>query len=249
MSEHIVAIVAGREVTEKEFQEFTARIPEQQQAYIQTPEGRRQALTQYTNYFLFEKLGEDKGYDQSEEFKAIMKNARVELLSQYSLTEEVKDITATREECQAFYEANKGQFGEGPQATAKHILTDTEEEIHKIRKEIEDGVKTFAQAAQEYSKCPSKAQGGNLGTFGRGQMVPEFDRAVFEGEVGKLIGPVKTTFGYHLIHIDSLEQGSVASFEEVYPQIMQQLINEKQNEKYMALRQGLIEKYGLEFKE
>ena len=133
--------------------------------------------------------------------------------------------------------------------TAYPALTDTEEEIHKIRKEIEDGVKTFAQAAQEYSKCPSKAQGGNLGTFGRGQMVPEFDKAVFEGEAGKLIGPVKTTFGYHLIHIDALEQGSVASFEEVYPQIMQQLINEKQNKKYMALRQGLIEKYGLEFKE
>ena len=248
MSEHIVAIVAGREVTEKEFQEFTARIPEQQQAYIQTPEGRKQALTQYTNYFLFEKLGEDKGYDQSEEFKAIMENARVELLSQYSLTEEVKDITATREECEAYYEANKGQFEKGPQATAKHILTDTEDEIHKIRKEIEEGVKTFAQAAQEYSKCPSKAQGGNLGTFGRGQMVPEFDEAVFNAEPGSLLGPIKTQFGYHLIRVDDVDQGKEAEFEKALPQIFSQLTNQKQNEAYMALRASLIEKYGLEFK-
>ncbi|MBR5046923.1 MAG: peptidylprolyl isomerase [Eubacterium sp.] len=249
MSEKIVAIVAGKEVTQKEFQEFTARIPEQQQAYINTPEGRKQALTQYTNYFLFEKLGEEKGYDQSDEFKAIMDNARVELLSQYSLTQEVKDISASRQECEEFYELNKGQFEKGPQATARHILTDTEEEILRIKEEIASGRKDFSQAAREYSKCPSKSQGGSLGTFGRGQMVPEFDHAVFEGEVGKLIGPVKTQFGYHLIHIDALEQGAASSFDEVYPQIMQQLIGAKQNEKYMALRQQLIEKYGLEFME
>ena len=101
MSDKIVAVVAGREVTEKEFDEFTARIPEQQQAYIKTPEGRKQALTQYTNYFLFEKLGEDRGYDRSEEFVKIMENARVELLSQYALTQEVKDIRADKEECSA----------------------------------------------------------------------------------------------------------------------------------------------------
>ena len=72
--------------------------------------------------------------------------------------------------------------------------------------------------------------------------------AVFTAEVGKVIGPVKTDFGYHLIRVDELTGGEQSEFAEVYPQIMQQLTTEKQNKKYMAVRQEMIEKYGLEFK-
>ena len=140
------------------------------------------------------------------------------------------------------------KFVKEAKATAKHILTATEEESKKVLEEIESGVKTFEDAAKEYSTCPSKAQGGSLGTFGRGQMVKEFDEAVFTAEVGKVIGPVKTDFGYHLIRVDELTGGEQSEFAEVYPQIMQQLTTEKQNKKYMAVRQEMIEKYGLEFK-
>lgn len=79
-------------------------------------------------------------------------------------------------------------------------------------------------------------------------MVKEFDEAVFTAEVSKVIGPVKTDFGYHLIRVDELTGGEQSEFAEVYPQIMQQLTTEKQNKKYMAVRQEMIEKYGLEFK-
>lgn len=248
MAEKIIATVAGREITENEFNEFVGRIPAQQQAFVQTPEGRQQALTQYANYFLFEKFGEEKGYAESEEFLTILAAARTELLSQYALTQLVKDITATEDECKAYYENNKAKFAKGAQARAKHILVDDEAKAKDIMKEIEAGEKTFAEAATEYSSCPSKAQGGDLGPFGKGQMVPEFDQAVFEGEVGKLIGPVKTQFGFHIIWIDSLEKETIASYDEVFPQIKQQVVGEKQNEKYMAARAELIEKYGLEFK-
>lgn len=248
MAEKIVATVAGRDITEREFNEFVSRIPQQQQAYVQTPEGRQQALTQYANYFLFEKLGEEKGYDKTEEFQLILAGARTDLLSQYALTQLVKDVVATEEECKEYYENNKEKFAKGATARAKHILTDDEEGCLKAMKEIEAGEKTFEEAAKEYSNCPSKEQGGDLGPFGRGQMVAEFDKAVFEGEVGKLIGPVKTQFGYHLIFIDSLEEGSIASFEEVSMQIAQQITNEKQNKLYMETRAQLMEKYGCEFK-
>ena len=86
------------------------------------------------------------------------------------------------------------------------------------------------------------------GTFGRGQMVKEFDEAVFTAETGKLLGPVKTSFGYHLIQVDELTGEEVSAYEEVAPQIAQQLTAEKQNKRYMEVRQELIEKYGLEFK-
>ncbi len=85
-------------------------------------------------------------------------------------------------------------------AKARHILVSTEEECEKLKKEIEEGT-DFAAVAQQYSQCPSGQQGGNLGEFGPGQMVQEFDTVVFTGEVGKVLGPVKTQFGYHLIEV------------------------------------------------
>lgn len=81
---------------------------------------------------------------------------------------------------------------------ASHLLVDTEEEVLKLREEILAG-KPFADVAREVSKCPSKAQGGDLGYFGRGRMVPEFDKAAFELPVGELSEPIKTQFGWHLL--------------------------------------------------
>lgn len=248
MADKVIAISAGNEITESEFNEFMTRIPSQQQQYVQTPEGRQQALTQYANYFLFEKLGEEKGYDSSEEFLKILEGTKRELLSQYALTQAVKDITASLEECRAYYEKNVAQFQTGAQAKASHILTATEEEALAVLKEVQEGKKTFEDAAKESSTCPSGAKGGDLGTFGRGQMVKEFDEVVFNNPViGKIMGPVKTRFGYHLIRVDALTPAGTTPFENVTEQIGQQVVAEKQNQVYMAERARLIEKYGLEF--
>ncbi|MDE2314519.1 MAG: peptidyl-prolyl cis-trans isomerase [Elusimicrobia bacterium] len=87
-------------------------------------------------------------------------------------------------------------------AKARHILVKTQEECEKIKKEIEGGA-DFAEMAREHSSCPSSRQGGSLGEFGPGMMVPEFDKVVFSAEVGTVQGPVKTQFGYHLIEVTS----------------------------------------------
>lgn len=91
--------------------------------------------------------------------------------------------------------------GEKMEARANHILVATEQQCKDLKARIEKGEITFAKAARKFSKCPSGSSGGDLGTFGRGQMVPEFDEVVFSAEVGKVHGPVKTDFGYHLIQI------------------------------------------------
>jgi peptidyl-prolyl cis-trans isomerase C len=89
-----------------------------------------------------------------------------------------------------------------PRAKARHILVPSQAECESIKKQIEGGA-DFAQMAQKHSKCPSGRQGGALGEFGPGQMVPEFDKVVFSAEVGKVHGPIKTQFGYHLVEITS----------------------------------------------
>jgi len=90
-------------------------------------------------------------------------------------------------------------------ATASHILikggAEAENKLEDLKMEIGDSVIKFAEAASMYSECPSASTGGNLGEFGPGAMVKEFDDVVFNREVGKVHGPIKTQFGYHLIYI------------------------------------------------
>ncbi|GAA3916219.1 peptidylprolyl isomerase [Litoribacillus peritrichatus] len=87
-------------------------------------------------------------------------------------------------------------------ATARHILVDTEEKCNELKAKIEGGT-DFAEVAKEFSTCPSGKAGGALGEFGPGQMVKEFDEVVFSGELNKVLGPVKTQFGYHLLEVTS----------------------------------------------
>jgi peptidyl-prolyl cis-trans isomerase C len=90
------------------------------------------------------------------------------------------------------------------QATARHILVSTEEKCNELKASIEGGA-DFAQVAKEFSSCPSKRDGGNLGSFGPGQMVPEFDTVVFSAPINVVQGPVRTQFGYHLVEVTSRE--------------------------------------------
>lgn len=83
-------------------------------------------------------------------------------------------------------------------ASARHILVNTREEAEKLKKQLEKGA-DFAQLAKKHSTCPSGKKGGDLGEFRRGQMVKAFDDVVFKKEVLKIHGPVKTSFGFHLI--------------------------------------------------
>ena len=87
-------------------------------------------------------------------------------------------------------------------ATARHILVETEKACQTLKEKIEAGA-DFAAMAKEHSQCPSGQQGGDLGEFSQGQMVPEFDQVVFNREVGEVHGPIRTQFGYHLVEITS----------------------------------------------
>lgn len=83
--------------------------------------------------------------------------------------------------------------------SAKHILVSQDYEMQDVLKKLEEGM-SFEEAAEKFSSCPSGKRGGDLGPFTRGQMVPEFEEAAFNLEVGSVSEPVKTQFGYHLIY-------------------------------------------------
>lgn len=87
-------------------------------------------------------------------------------------------------------------------ASARHILVDTENQAQELKDRIEGGA-DFAALAKEHSSCPSGQRGGELGEFGPGMMVREFDEVVFSAELNTVQGPVKTQFGYHLLEVTS----------------------------------------------
>ncbi len=88
------------------------------------------------------------------------------------------------------------------QASARHILVENEEICQELKEKIVEG-EDFSLVAKEHSKCPSGKSGGELGTFGPGQMVREFDKVVFSANINEIQGPIKTQFGYHLIEVTS----------------------------------------------
>ncbi len=139
MSENVLAVVAGKELTEAQFEAYLKSVPREQQMYAQNPQYREQYKEQFIDLYLFAQLGKDEKMDETDEFKEIMEGARRDILAQLSMRDMLKDITVTEEEQKAFYEENKAQFGKGATVSAKHILTDSEEKCQTILKNIEAG--------------------------------------------------------------------------------------------------------------
>ena len=243
MENRILAVIAGESITEAEFEAFLQNVPKEQRAYLSNPQARQYYLDQLIALYLYAKEAEEQKMDETEEFQKILKNARRDILAQMGMREALKDVTVSEEEVRAFYDENQQQYTKGGTVRAKHILTDSEEKCRQILKEITDGSKAFEVAAQEYSTCPSGQKGGDLGEFGRGQMVKEFEDAAFLGEIGKVLGPVKTQFGYHLIRVESRTEETYASFDEVRESIRRNLLQMKQNQAYKEKINVLKEKY------
>ena len=109
----------------------------------------------------------------------------------------------------AFSNEEYGPPPEAVKATARHILVGSEGEAKVIMKMIASGEQTFADCAREFSTCPSSSQGGSLGSFPPGRMVPEFDKAIFnpDTKIGEMVGPILTDFGHHIIVVDKRTGG------------------------------------------
>ncbi|MFP6872079.1 MAG: peptidylprolyl isomerase [Verrucomicrobiales bacterium] len=142
-----------------------------------------------------------------------------------------------------YYEKNKASFTTKESVTASHILLKTDAAagekgaaeklavIQKLRTQLITAKgEGFDKAATKHSDCPSSARGGDLGSFGRGQMVPEFEKAAFSQKIGSIGEVVKTNFGYHLIKVTARTEGGVQSLEQVKQQISQQLDGPKQQD-------------------
>ncbi|WP_455538288.1 peptidylprolyl isomerase [Terrisporobacter sp.] len=243
MEKKILAKVGQKEITNLDVQGAIQGLDPYQAQQFQTEEGQKYVLDDLVNQELLYMYAKDNKIDQDEEFRTEMKRVEENLLKQYVINKILTSIQLTEEEKRAFFDAQKQSFSKPETASAKHILVDNEEKANDILGKINAGEVSFENAAKEHSTCPSKDNGGDLGTFGRGQMVPEFEDAVFNMNNGEVSGPVKTQFGYHLIKLENKNESSIPEYDEVAEQVERTLLFQKQGEVYQQKLNEVKEKY------
>ena len=228
-----LAIVNSKAIYDSDIDEMISQMGPRGQAY-QTAEGRAVILEQLIAQRLFLADAMRNLYEREPAFKEELQRIKEQLLTQYAISKAVDSVTVTDIEARKFFDENREQFAAQPVVSASHILVDSEEKANDILAQLNQGSIAFEDAARQHSSCPSAQQGGSLGEFTRGQMVPEFDQAVFSMEVGELRGPVKTQFGYHIIRLDDKKEGAPVSFDQAKDQIKAHLLEEKRQKAYQS---------------
>jgi peptidyl-prolyl cis-trans isomerase C len=245
MDNKVLAKVNGAEITENDLKITISKFPSERQGQFLSEEGKKQLLNQMVSFELMYSEALETGIDKDEQYLAQLELAKKELMTQTAINKLLQQVSVTEDEVADYYKANKQMFEAPVTVSAKHILVETEEKAMSIKEEIEAG-KSFEKAAEDYSSCPSKAEGGNLGSFTRGQMVPEFENVAFNLEVGVVSAPVKTQFGYHLIKVEDKKEGTERAFDEVKGMIWNNLLQERQNYKFMSATEELKKKFSVE---
>ena len=244
MEKKILAKVGDKEISNLDIDSAIQGLDPYQAQQFQTEQGRKYVLEDLVNQELLYMYAKDNKIDQDEAFRKEMAEIEKNVLKQYVINQILTSVQVTDDEKRTFFEANKANFSNPPTANAKHILVDTEEKANEILAQIKAGEVTFEDAARAHSTCPSKYQGGDLGTFGRGQMVPEFEAATFAMEVGDISDPVKTQFGYHIIKLEAKNEESIPTYEEVADKVEKTLMFQKQGEVYQAKLNEVKAKFG-----
>ncbi len=232
MTDKILASVGTLTVTTKEVDEFLINLGQRGQSY-NTPDGRAAILNQLINNKLLLLDARRNLYEADSKFREELNKMKDQLLINFAAEKAIANVNVTEDEAKAYYEEHKAEFTNNESVKASHILVDTLEKANEILEKINTGATSFENAAKQFSTCPSGENGGSLGEFGRGQMVSEFDSAVFAMSVGEISSePVKTQFGYHLIRLDEKNEASPVFYQEISEKIKSMLFAEKQRKAY-----------------
>lgn len=233
----VVATVNGIEIT---YQDVEIAREDIGQMLQQLPAPQRELVL--VNYLVDMKLiasaVENTAITEDADFQRRLSYYRNRALMQAAVEAEMAE-KVTEETMQAFYEDVKGSLVEegAEEVRASHILVRTEDEAKEIVAELEGGA-DFAELARKKSIDPAGQNGGDLGYFGRGNMVPSFEEAAFALEIGQVSEPVESRFGWHVIKLEDRREQQPPAFEELRDQIMNVMARQTRNDYVQALRQN-----------
>jgi peptidyl-prolyl cis-trans isomerase C len=248
--EKILVRIETQEIKEKDIDQVIEMLGPQGAMY-DNEQGRSAILEELVNSRLFSLLGAREGLDKTPDFKASVESMIQQALARAAVDRLMTDTAVTDEEVKKFYDENPAQFTRPEEIHVRHILISDDiasaDKIASIQSDLSKGV-SFDVLAVSESICPSAPQGGDLGFFGRGQMVPEFEEAAFALQnLGDVSAPVLSSFGWHIIKLEEKRPASSVAYDEVKPQLVQYLEGEKKNEKYREALETLRKEFRIEY--
>ena len=185
----------------------------------------QELIDSYGGEETFEQQLTSSGLTQDDIKEDIEVNLKIEKLLE-------PQIEITEEEMQTYFDENKDSFAQTKQVKASHILVEDEETAKEIKEKLDNG-EDFAELAKEYSTDTASAEsGGDLGFFGEGSMVAEFEEAAFSMKVDEISDPVKSDYGYHIIKVTDTKEAAEANFEKSKEEIKGILLDEKMTTEY-----------------
>jgi peptidyl-prolyl cis-trans isomerase C len=230
----VVATVNGQPITESDLR-FAENELGGEIANL-PPEVKRRALAEYLiDNELFAKAAEEAKIAATPEYEQQMRYLKRRVLRELYFDKTLKGKIG-EDEAKKIYTEKIAQLKPEEEIEARHILVDSEEKAKELHAKIVAGA-DFAQLAKENSTdTGSKDQGGVLGYFGHGQMVPEFEAAAFKLEKGQVSEPVHTNFGWHIIKVDDRRKKEPPSFAAVKDTILNSLVVRKAQDTATELR-------------
>lgn len=241
--DQIVEKLVDRHLIENAIKKQNVAVSEEEldQKMEEVREEFSKASQQMGNEASLEAITQQLGITEKELRDSIEQSIAIEKILMDRGMEEPDEATV-----KAFYEANKEQFERPEQVHARHILVQVDRESDQaawdaaekkaqmLRKEATATDSDFAKLAEEKSEGPSASKGGDLGFFGRGQMVPAFEEAVFSLQKGEVSEPVKTDFGWHIIKLEEKREAGTVPFEEIDDELAAQMKNQAIQEALVA---------------
>ena len=216
-----LAVVNGHAITEQDVAaRFEKLNPSLRKALAND---RRRLLEEMVLEVLLFQEARRRGMEQDVQVRELLREARKQIMIGRLLEIEGRErAEATDQAIAEFYEANKAQFTQPEQWRASQILCTSEEQAKAAMDRLGRG-EPFEKVAAEMSQDPSKNRGGDIGSFGKGQLIPEFEEACMQLQVGQTSGIVKTSLGYHLIRLVDHQPAQQRGLSDVKEQIAQEL--------------------------
>jgi peptidyl-prolyl cis-trans isomerase C len=245
----VLAEVNGTTITANDFYKEQEALPPYLKPMTETPEGKKEMLDTMVVRELILQQADKDGIDKSEAVKAKLEDLKKRIVVEAYLKKKVEESANVSDaELKDFYNKNIDKFKTGDQVRASHILVKSEAEAKDIKKQLDAGAK-FEDLAKKYSIDGAAPKGGDLGWFGKGSMLPDFENVAFGMKEGQTSGIVKTKFGYHIIKVTGKRPAGTRSFEEVKDQIKQAILPEKQQEVFKKLKEDLKKNAKINIKE
>ena len=237
-SDPVIAKVNGVEIHESDLAMAEEDVGQNQQLQALTGDAKRDYLVSYlADVILAAKAAEGKKVADQKDFKSRLAFIRNKLLMETLLQQEGK-AAVTPDATKKVYDEAVKSMGNEQEVRARHILVPTEDEAKAILAEIKKGT-DFAELAKQKSKDPgAAAEGGDLGYFGKDQMVPEFAEVAFKLDKGQVSDPVKTQFGWHIIKVEDKRTKPVPEFDKVKDQVETYVVRKAQADYIHKLRES-----------